>query len=79
PSSEQRIEVFQGELHLYVAGRHVVVGAGEALTVPPGTTHYQWNPGEEKVVAEEGYYPPGRLHDMFATFFQLSSEGMLRR
>ena len=79
PHSAQCIEVIEGELHLHVAGRPVVVGPGESVSVPAGTTHYQWNPGEKAVRAIEAYYPRGRLHEMFATFFRLSNQGMLSR
>ncbi|NNL85383.1 MAG: cupin domain-containing protein, partial [Myxococcales bacterium] len=79
PSNEQRIGVHEGELHLYVAGEHVVVRAGESVSVSAGIPHFQWNPGVTPVRAEESYHPAGRLHDMFATFFRLSSDGMLRR
>lgn len=79
PASEQHIEVLAGELHLYVDGEHRVVRAGDALSVPAGVTHYQWNPGEVPVCAIESYRPAGELHEMFETFFRLASDGMLRR
>ncbi len=79
PRSEQRISVSAGELHLRVGGRHRVVRPGESISVPPGTPHFQWNPGDTPVQAIEEYRPAGRLHDMFATFFRLAGEGMLGR
>jgi quercetin dioxygenase-like cupin family protein len=77
PGKEQRVTVLSGEMHLRIDGEHCVLRAGESATVPPGSRHFQWNPGEVEVVAIEEVFPPGRLHEFFSVLFGLARDGKI--
>jgi quercetin dioxygenase-like cupin family protein len=54
PSQEERFTVLDGRMRFRVAGRPVVVGPGEMVTVPPSTVHHFANagPGTARVAVE---------------------------
>src|SRR5215212_9332353 len=51
PKQEERIENLSGTLRCRIAGRERSVGAGETITVPPGTHHTLWNESSEEAHA----------------------------
>jgi mannose-6-phosphate isomerase-like protein (cupin superfamily) len=40
---EERVEVLEGRISCRIGGRHVDLGVGETLTIPPGVSHAVWN------------------------------------
>jgi len=65
PGQEERIEVVSGTLRCRVGGRERGLGAGESVTVPPGTAHTLWNEGREEARAVVEYRPALRMETLF--------------
>lgn len=75
PKQEERIEVVSGTLRCRVGGHERDLGEGEAVSVPPGTTHTLWNEGEEGAHALVEYRPALRMETLFETLFGLGRDG----
>ena len=75
PKQEERIEVLSGTLRCRVAGHERDLYRGEAVTVPPGTTHTLWNDGEVEAHALIEYRPALRMEPLFETLFGLGRDG----
>jgi quercetin dioxygenase-like cupin family protein len=75
PKQEERIENLSGTLRCRIAGRERSVGAGEAITVPPGTPHTLWNESSEEAHALVEYRPALRMETLFQTLFGLGRAG----
>ena len=75
PKQEERIEVLSGTLRCRVGGGERSVGAGEAITVPPGTSHTLWNESPEEAHAVVEYRPALRMETFFETLFGLGRDG----
>jgi len=67
--------VKSGTLVCHVAGKEVVIRAGESVLVPMGTPHDQTNPADVDAIAIEEYRPAGRMHEFFRAFFALARNG----
>jgi mannose-6-phosphate isomerase-like protein (cupin superfamily) len=61
--SDETFEVIRGQLTLIVDGRQIVLGPGEAYTIPMGVPHQPFNKGSEPVVARVRITPAGQ-HDL---------------
>ena len=75
PKQEERIEVLSGALRCRLGGHEQNIGQGEAVTVPPVTTHTLWNEGEEEAHALVEYRPALRMETLFETLFGLGRDG----
>ncbi len=75
PRQEERVEVLSGTLRCRVGGRERNVGAGEAVTVPPGIPHTLWNESQEQAHAVVEYRPALRMETLFETLFGLGRDG----
>jgi quercetin dioxygenase-like cupin family protein len=75
PRQEERIEVLSGTLRCRVGARERSVGAGEAVTVPPGIPHTLWNESREEARALVEYRPALRMETLFETLFGLGKDG----
>ena len=49
PGDGERFVVIEGRAAFEVGGERVEAGAGETVSVPPGTCHVAWNPTDDPV------------------------------
>jgi mannose-6-phosphate isomerase-like protein (cupin superfamily) len=75
PKQEERIEVLSGTLRCRVGGHERDLDRGEAVTVPPGTTHTLWNEGKVEAHALVEYRPALKMEPLFETLFGLGRDG----
>jgi mannose-6-phosphate isomerase-like protein (cupin superfamily) len=76
PRQHEHFEVTAGQAGFIVAGERRVLGAGEAIDVPVGTSHTFWNAGEQemRVIAE---FRPGLMFTerFYELYFGFAQEG----
>ena len=67
PNQEERFTVLQGQMHFRVGRRRrkIVAGPGDTVVVPPGTTHWFGNRGQEVSLARVEARPALRLQEAF--------------
>jgi len=75
PGQSERFEVQGGRLRVTVGGADVVLGAGDALTVPAGTPHTFAVEGAEPVRLRATFDPAGQLERFFAGLHRLAERG----
>jgi hypothetical protein len=75
PSQEQTITVVSGELHYKISKKTKVLRAGESVTIPARTSHFQSNPTDQEVVAIEEHRPANRIHLFFRVLFAMAWDG----
>jgi quercetin dioxygenase-like cupin family protein len=75
PHQEERFEVLEGRLGVFVGGKTIVAEVGDSLVVPSGTPHKFWNDGdtEARFVAE--VRPALHFEELLGTMFELAAEG----
>ena len=71
----EHFEVRSGRIAFLVGGEQRVLGAGEELTVPAGTWHRWWNPGEDEVLARVRVEPALRFQEAILIFWGLCADG----
>lgn len=75
PGLSERFEVVEGALTMQLDGETVVLGAGERLTIPPGSAHHYANRSEQDAVFRCEVWPADRFERMVVTLFALGMEG----
>jgi len=75
PVQDERFEILAGQLHARVNGEDHVLGAGDTLSIPRGSVHSMWNPGDEPVRAIWETTPGGRTLQWFQAIDALHREG----
>ena len=71
----EHFEVRSGRIALLLGGEQRVLEAGERLTVPAGTWHRWWNPGEDEVLARVRVEPALRFQEAILIFWGLCADG----
>lgn len=79
PAQDEHFQVIEGELRARVAGRKYLLKPGEMLTIPQGTVHQMWNPGETDTRAVWQTTPALRTREWFGAIDKLVSEGRVAR
>ena len=59
----EHFEVRSGRIAFLLGGEQRVLEAGEQLTVPPGTWHRWWNPGDDEVLTRVRVEPALRFEE----------------
>ena len=77
PRQESRAEVLAGTLRFIVDGEEREVGAGQSLTIPPGTPHRFGNHSSEEAHWIQEFRPALRIVEFFEYFFDLAARGQL--
>lgn len=72
---EERFEVVDGRLGVFLDGERRVLAVGEQVLIPPGTPHTFWNAGEGELRFITDVRPPGQLQTYWETVFGLAEEG----
>jgi quercetin dioxygenase-like cupin family protein len=75
PGIEEGFTVVRGRLGYRLGGREGVVGPGQHLHVPHGTTHDWWNAGEEKARIVVEISPAARFEEMIKNLWGLAQDG----
>ncbi len=75
PRQEERFQVLQGRLRVRLGRRETLVGAGQRLTVPPGTPHAYRNVGGETVQLVSEIRPALQFEALAETLFHLAAAG----
>lgn len=71
----EHLEVKSGEITFDIDGDERTLGAGEDVTVVPGTWHRWWNPGEEEVNIRVTVEPALRFEEAILVFWGLCTDG----
>ena len=75
----EHFEVRSGRIAFLLAGEQRILQAGEQLTVPPGTRHRWWNPGDDEVLARVRVEPALRFQEAILVFWGLCADGHTNR
>lgn len=78
PNHGERFEVLSGELTVHLDGERRMLSEGEAVVVPPGTSHGFENATGEPVVFVGTIRPLSRITHVIATLFGLAHDGKVR-
>lgn len=71
----EHLEVKSGEITFLIDGEERTLGAGEDVTVVPGTWHRWWNPGEGEVQIRVTVEPALRFEEAILVFWGLCTDG----
>jgi mannose-6-phosphate isomerase-like protein (cupin superfamily) len=69
PVMEERYEVIDGTAAFRIGAHECTAGPGEAVTVPPGTTHLAWNPTDRPVRLKVEFRPALRWEEFVIRLF----------
>jgi mannose-6-phosphate isomerase-like protein (cupin superfamily) len=72
PCQQEQFRVLTGQVRFRVAGRDVVVGPGNCLTVPAGTRHWFGNAGPSVAQLRVEVRPALRMQELFETTIRCS-------
>ena len=75
PGQSERFEVRSGRLRLTVGSAHLVLAAGDAVTVPAGTPHTFAVDGGDPVELRATFDPGDRLEAFFQGLHRLARDG----
>lgn len=75
PRSAERFEVIDGALGLELDGERLLVGAGEAATVPPGVPHRFFSAGDAVATTRVSFEHGGHMGEFLETFYELARAG----
>jgi quercetin dioxygenase-like cupin family protein len=70
----ERFEVREGSIAFLLDGEERTLAAGEEATVPPGTWHRWWNPGEAEVRSRVRVVPALHFEEAMLTFWGLCAD-----
>ena len=79
PYQSESFQVLEGRVGIKVAGREVELGAGEGVTVLPGTAHKFWNAGDGQARFTCEVRPAGAFEQLIETMFGLAADGKTSR
>lgn len=79
PFQTERFEVLAGTLGMRRGKKKVELGAGEIVTVDPGTAHKFWNAGEDEVRFICTVTPALQFERLIATMYSLAAAGKTNR
>lgn len=74
-AAEERFEILAGTGVFRVAGKEIVLGAGQLAVIPPGTPHAFANPGDEELRMRLELRPALHMETFFETNFGLGRDG----
>jgi mannose-6-phosphate isomerase-like protein (cupin superfamily) len=79
PHQSERFEVLEGRLGLRVGDQELLAGAGDVMTVEPGTPHRFWNAGKGEARFLCEVRPALEFESLIETMFSLAAEGKTNR
>ena len=75
----EHFEVRSGRIAFLLDGEQRLLEAGEELTVPRGTWHRWWNPGDDEVLTRVRVEPALRFQEAILVFWGLCADGHTNR
>ena len=75
PHQEERFAISAGQAHFTLNGEEHVVGPGQAIVVPAGVRHSEWNPGSFEIQGVVELRPALRSKEFHEAFAGLGAEG----
>ncbi len=75
PFQEEHFEIVRGQMRVQVGDVERTYEAGEAFVVPPGISHWMYNPGDERAQVIWQVRPALRTETMFETTWGLAADG----
>ncbi len=75
PSAEQRLEVLEGTLDVFVDGHWRKLGPGEKAVVPPGVAHTLKNDSDRPATILDVHAPPMEFEAFFRQLHRLLTTG----
>jgi hypothetical protein len=75
----EHFEVRSGRIAFLLDGEQRLLEAGEQLTVPRGTWHRWWNPGDDEVLTRVRVEPALRFQEAILVFWGLCADGHTNR
>jgi mannose-6-phosphate isomerase-like protein (cupin superfamily) len=79
PTAEERYEVVEGELEVFLNGQWSPVRAGETVTVPAGAPHSVRNASDRLARIVNVHRPALRFESFFRDMQRLIAEGKIKR
>lgn len=79
PYQTERFELLEGELTFKVAGKTIVAGAGDVVTVEPGQAHNFWNASDRPARFRCTIQPALQFEKLIETMFSLAAAGKTNR
>jgi quercetin dioxygenase-like cupin family protein len=79
PHQTERFEVLEGSLGLKAGRDELLAGAGDVVTVEPGTPHRFWNAGDTDARFLCRVSPALEFESLIETMFTLAAEGKTNR
>src|SRR2546423_2315778 len=75
PYQSESFQVLEGRVGMKVGRKKVELGAGEGVTVLPGTAHKFWNAGDGQARFTCEVRPAGAFEQLIETMFSLAEDG----
>ncbi len=75
PQQTERFEIEEGLVGFRLDGTEVLAGPGEAVVVPPGSSHKFWNAGETQARFVTEVRPALAFERLLETMFALANDG----
>ncbi len=79
PAQSERFTVKSGKLGMKAGGKKLALGAGDVVTVEPGTSHRFWNAGDDEVRFVCEVRPALQFESLLETMFALAADGKTNR
>jgi quercetin dioxygenase-like cupin family protein len=79
PSQEEQFEILRGSVGFKIAGKKLIAGRGQRLTVPAGTPHKFWNAGDDEAHFVCEIRPALQFEPLIETMFSLAADGKTNR
>jgi quercetin dioxygenase-like cupin family protein len=79
PSHDEHFEVLEGAVQARLDGADRILGEGDTLDIPAGTSHQMWNPGGHIARAIWRSTPRGRTEEWFEAIDALHHHGRVGR
>jgi mannose-6-phosphate isomerase-like protein (cupin superfamily) len=78
PNQEERWDVLEGELTVFLDDRWRPLRAGESLSIPAGHTHTLRNRSSERVRVRDSHWPALDFEDYIVRLHSLAEAGKIR-
>ena len=77
PNQEERFVVLSGSFTIRIAGKELVLNAGEACVVSQATPHRWWNAGDRQAHIRLELRPAGRMDRFLEAIYGMDQDGRL--
>ena len=69
PIQENNFKIISGSCAFSVNGEEKTISEGQTISIPPGTKHHFWNPGNNVTHYIQEFRPALNIEEFFETFF----------